>query len=71
MVTKKYELGSVMALICIILYGYLMVCLMSEDYALLMGAIFAFIVLASVMFITRKVDWSNLNKTEHTDLIEA
>ena len=71
MVTKKYKLGSVMALICIILYGYLMVCLMSEDYALLMGAIFAFIVLASVMFITRKVDWTNLNKTEHTDLIEA
>lgn len=41
----------------VILYGYLYVLLQAEDYALLLGSIGLFVILALVMFLTRKVDW--------------
>src|SRR5262249_54048905 len=41
------------------LYGYLYVLLTNEDYALLIGSIGLFIVLAAIMLVTRRVDWYN------------
>ena len=38
-------------------YTFLYITLRQQDYALLMGAIALFIVLAVVMYVTRKVDW--------------
>jgi inner membrane protein len=38
-------------------YTFLYITLMRQDYALLMGAIALFLVLAVVMYVTRKVDW--------------
>jgi inner membrane protein len=38
-------------------YAFLAVVLSSEDYALLIGACGLFILLATVMFLTRRVDW--------------
>lgn len=40
-----------------ILYAYLYVLLMNEDYALLIGSIGLFLILAAIMFATRRVDW--------------
>jgi inner membrane protein len=45
------------------LYGFLYVTLQSEDYALLIGSIGMFTVLAIVMYLTRKVDWYGLNNS--------
>ena len=39
------------------LYGYLYVLLQLEDYALLLGSVGLFAVLATVMYVTRDVDW--------------
>lgn len=44
-----------------VLYGYLYILLQLEDYALLMGSIGLFVVLALVMFMTRKIDWYGLH----------
>jgi inner membrane protein len=38
-------------------YGLLYVLVLSEDYALLLGAITLFVGLAAVMLVTRKIDW--------------
>ena len=38
-------------------YGFLAVVLRSEDFALLVGALGLFLILAAVMMLTRKVDW--------------
>jgi inner membrane protein len=38
-------------------YTFLYITLRQQDYALLMGAIALFIVLAVVMYVTRKVAW--------------
>jgi inner membrane protein len=40
-----------------IVYGVLYMLVLSEDYALLLGAIMLFIALAAVMLATRKIDW--------------
>ena len=40
-----------------VLYGYLYVLLQAEDYALLLGSLGLLVILAAVMFLTRKVDW--------------
>jgi inner membrane protein len=40
-----------------LLYAYLYILLMNEDYALLIGSIGLFLVLAAIMFTTRRVDW--------------
>lgn len=47
-------MGGVLAL----LYGYLHIVLVNQDYALLIGSLGLFVSLAVIMFITRRVDWS-------------
>ncbi|PIE70683.1 MAG: cell envelope integrity protein CreD [Deltaproteobacteria bacterium] len=45
-----------------ILYLYLYIVLQLEDYALIMGSVGLFVVLATVMFVTRKIDWYAVEK---------
>ena len=66
-ITKKIKLGFAMIPMFAILYAYLYVSLQSEDYALLIGALFAFVVLGIVMFCTRKVDWNAIGRKNEVD----
>ena len=50
--------GLVMLAVLALLYGLLYLILQLEDYALLVGAIAGFLMLAAVMFGTLKVNWS-------------
>jgi len=45
------------------IYGFLYFVLQMQDYALLAGTAALFVVLAVVMYATRKVDWSNQSQT--------
>jgi len=49
-----------------ILYSYLFIVLQLEDYALIMGSVGLFIILAVVMYMTRKIDWYAV-ETEHVE----
>jgi inner membrane protein len=49
--------GAAMAGLLAGLYGYLYVLLQLEDYALLLGTVGLFGILASVMYVTRNLDW--------------
>lgn len=44
------------------LYGYLYLLLRLEDYSLLAGAVGLFLMLAAVMFLTRRVNWYHLQE---------
>lgn len=44
------------------LYGLLYVILSAEDFALLLGSILVFALLGTVMVLTRKMDWSRIEK---------
>ena len=52
---RGLQIFGVIAVICALLYLLLRV----EDYALLIGSIAAFAMLAAVMFATRNIDWSD------------
>jgi len=61
-ILKGYKRGLVITFMTTMLYGYLYILLMNEDYALLFGSIGLFCILATVMFLTRKIDWFDLNQ---------
>ena len=50
--------GLVMLLVFALTYAMLYLILQLEDYALLAGAMLGFLALATVMFVTLRVDWS-------------
>ncbi len=44
-----------------LLYSYLFLILQLEDYALVLGSIGLFIIVAAVMYLTRKIDWYDVD----------
>lgn len=54
---KGKKWGAFIAMVQFISYLTLYGILQSEDYALLMGSVLMFAVLAIIMFVTRKIDW--------------
>lgn len=61
---KSIAWGALLSVIQLISYIFLYGTLQAEDYALLIGSIGLFAVLALLMFITRKIDWYALNKND-------
>jgi inner membrane protein len=56
-VFRSWHRGAFVATSVTLLYGCLFVLLTNEDAALLIGSVGLFVVLAIVMFATRKIDW--------------
>ena len=59
-VLKKTQRALIIAAAIFLLYGYLYVLLMNQDYALLIGSLGLFVILALVMYLTRKIEWHTL-----------
>ncbi len=51
--SRALVVGACVAL----LYSYLYILLMNEDYALLIGSVGLFAILAAIMYVTRRVNW--------------
>ena len=66
-VLKHYLQTVLIFAILTILYGYLYVVLQLQDFALLMGSIGLFVILAVVMYLTRKIDWFMILKGDKTE----
>jgi inner membrane protein len=56
-VYANYKLGIVIGVILTIFYGFMYIILQMQDYSLLLGNIALFIILAVIMFLTRKINW--------------
>jgi inner membrane protein len=56
-VYKNYKLGFIIGSFLVLFYGFMYVILQLQDYSLLLGTIALFIVLAAIMFFTRKINW--------------
>ena len=52
------------AAMLVLLYGYLYFVLRLEDYALLVGSLLVFAVLAATMYLTRNIDWFLIGKSQ-------
>jgi inner membrane protein len=57
---KNNKLIALMASILIVLYGFLFILLQMQDLTLLIGSAGLFIILSSVMYMSRKIDWYNI-----------
>ncbi len=56
------KLAGLIAGNLVILYGFIFTIIQLEDYALLMGSVGLFIILAVVMWYSRKIDWTGLGQ---------
>jgi inner membrane protein len=54
---RDNKLSMMLGGFLVILYGFLYVLLQMQDYALLMGSLGLFVILALIMFLSRKIDW--------------
>jgi inner membrane protein len=62
-ILRAKQRASIIGGMQIALYGYLYVVLANQDYSLLIGSLGLFGFLAVVMYLTRKIDWFNTNRT--------
>ena len=63
-ILKSTKLTLLLSSILILLYSFIFVILQLQDLALMIGSIGIFLILAVVMFFSRKIDWYNLNMDE-------
>jgi inner membrane protein len=59
---KDKLLTIILSLVLVVLYGFMFITLQLQDYALLIGSIGLFAVLATVMYLSRNINWYNINK---------
>jgi len=66
---SSFKIGLIITLILILFYGLMYIILQLQDYALLFGNISLFIILAIIMYLTRKLNWfevlSNKNNSNN------
>lgn len=60
-ILKSMQMALLIAGILGLLYGFIFTIIQLQDFALLIGSIGLFAVLAGVMYLSRKIDWYNLN----------
>ncbi len=58
---KDMKSTAILSGVLSLLYSYIFILLRLENYALLAGCIGLFVILATIMYITRKIDWYQLN----------
>lgn len=71
-VLRSRRLTTLITGILTVLYGFIYIVIQLQDFALLMGSIGIFLVIALTMFYSRKIDWSNVtfSKAESDSNIE-
>lgn len=68
-VFKVWKPAMIEALILFFIYDFIYVILQLEDYSLLVGAIGLFVILSIVMYVSRKIDWYNINSAKEDKAI--
>jgi inner membrane protein len=57
-VFKQMKATQLLGMVMVLVFGFMFTVINQEDYALLIGSIGLFIVLAIVMAVSRKIDWN-------------
>ena len=60
-VLQQRNRGIFTGILFAILYGFIFILVKAEQTSLLMGAIGIWLILALIMYLTRKIDWYNIN----------
>lgn len=70
-ILKSSAIAATIGSLMTCLYGFLYVTMQLEDYALLIGSIGMFVVLGSVMFMTRKIDWYGISSSAPVETVNS
>jgi len=60
-ILKSKQLAMLLLGILSLTFSFIFIIIQQQDYALLFGSIGIFTILALVMYISRKIDWYNIN----------
>jgi len=63
-VFKNTRLTVIFSSLLALLYGFFYSLLQLEDYALLLGSVGLFLILATIMYLTRHIDWIKMNSED-------
>ncbi|MDT3738255.1 MAG: cell envelope integrity protein CreD [Candidatus Kapabacteria bacterium] len=63
-ILKSTQLSMLLSSILILLYTFIFVIIQLQDLALMIGSIGIFLILAIVMYFSRKIDWYNISMVE-------
>ncbi|MDD3815645.1 MAG: cell envelope integrity protein CreD [Desulfocapsaceae bacterium] len=63
-ILKSPKRSAIVGAFISLLYGYLYTLLINQDYALLAGSIGLFLLLGTVMYLTRKIDWNSFSNKQ-------
>ncbi|MGE0569463.1 MAG: cell envelope integrity protein CreD [Bacteroidia bacterium] len=66
-ILKSNFLTGLVGMILFILYGFFYSLLQMQDYALLLGSAGLLIILATIMYLTRKIDWYSLSSDKEEE----
>ncbi|MBU2920962.1 cell envelope integrity protein CreD [Winogradskyella psychrotolerans] len=58
-ILRNFKFSALIGLSLTALYSFIYVIIQLKNYALLVGSIGLFLILATVMFVSRKIDWNN------------
>ncbi len=58
---KDRLLTTVLSGLLILLYGFIYIIIQLQDYSLLIGSIGLFVILSSIMYLSRNIDWYNID----------
>jgi inner membrane protein len=61
---NNFKIGVLVLICLIILYSFLYIILQLQDYSLLMGSIGLFIILAILMYFSRRISWENTSTSD-------
>lgn len=61
---KSFKIGTIIFGALVVFYGFMYTILLLQDYSLLLGNIALFLILAAIMFFTRKVNWFDVLKSK-------
>jgi len=61
-VTSNWKLSGILLFLLLFIFSFIFVIIQLEDFALLTGSVGLFLILALVMYLSRKVDWYTLGR---------
>lgn len=67
-ISKSWRFALIVSAVLVLLYTFILVLISLEDLSLLVGSIGLFLILASIMYSSRKIDWYNLQFSKKTNL---
>lgn len=55
--TRRKNISALLSVLLTVFYGYIFIITQQQDYALLLGSIGLFIIIAVLMYVSRKINW--------------